>query len=129
MSARDDLRDAVEALLCLCHESVCPVHNEAADRSAEYDVPNLAEGIVALLAEHPAPEPPSACATPSCPACYPSGGEVTAEELADAVLPRLANVSNLPEWMQIAALGRPVRPLATLVAAAILARFDVRRRP
>ena len=42
--------DAAATLLCLCHETVCPVHNEAADRIGEYDVPSLIGAIADALA-------------------------------------------------------------------------------
>lgn len=41
----------VEALLCQCHEAICPVHKEAADGQGEYDVADLMRSIAAHDAE------------------------------------------------------------------------------
>lgn len=41
--------------------------------------------------------------------------------LSDAILGRICNVSNLPKWMQVAALGQSMRPLANAIVDAILA--------
>lgn len=43
------------------------------------------------------------------------------DALGDVILGRICNVSNLPDWMRAPALGRSMRPLANLIAGAVLA--------
>lgn len=50
VAASTGTSEDVEALLCLCHQTVCPVHNEAAGRVGEYDVPSLLDAIGSHLA-------------------------------------------------------------------------------
>lgn len=48
-------------------------------------------------------------------------GREAVEALAWSVTGCMSNVSKLPEWMQVPALGRDTRPLLLLVAEAVLA--------
>lgn len=49
------------------------------------------------------------------------GDEGTREVVARAVMAHVCNVSNLPDWMQVSALGRDMRPLADPIINAALA--------
>lgn len=47
--------------------------------------------------------------------------DAATERLANAISGCLSNVSDLPEWMRVQALGRDTRPLLILAARAVLA--------
>lgn len=140
MSA-DDLRAAIEQLADEWDALVIRAGNWYSPREGGMTDAYIgaARRLRALLAEHPAPErpaaceiclragcrgecrvvpapePPSECATPTCPACYPAGGEVTADEIYDVLHQSwLASPEFLPDHRA--------------AADAILARFHVNPR-
>jgi histidine triad (HIT) family protein len=43
--------EGLAEVLCLCHETVCPIHNEAAGLTAEYDVQSLMNALAAHVAQ------------------------------------------------------------------------------
>ena len=50
------------------------------------------------------------------------------DEVAGVLITKLVNVTNLPEWMQVPALGKPMRPLANMLADALVPLLERRER-